>query len=963
MEIGTILHGFLLENIQQVPDLHATAYRFAHEKSGARLLWLSNDDIEKAFSIGFKTIPQDNTGVFHILEHSVLCGSEKYPVKEPFVDLLKTSMQTFLNAMTFPDKTMYPVASPNEKDFLNLIGVYMDAVLHPRIYQKKEIFMQEGWHLELPEDGAPAFNGVVYNEMKGVYSNADSLLDEYLNRAMFPDTTYSSNSGGWPAEIPTLTYEHFLAEHKKYYHPENSYIFLYGEMDIDRILGFLDDEYLSRYDREGNQFEIESQKPLGFSKKNATYMVGAGEPLENNALVGSAFLAGEYNDREDNLALELILEALASTNDSPLKKAMLDRGFGQDFSAFLYNGIKQNYAVCVLRKADENRADEYEAALRETVEKIASEGIDREALTAALNAREFACRENDHYGPAGIGLAVEAMNGWLYGDDPVPYLSSLDVIAALRQKFVTDYPEQLLRRIFCESPHSAMVVLTPSATMAEEDSAAEKERAAAYAASLSEEEMAAVRADNEKLAVFQNSEDTPEAKATLPVLSLSDLSRDPTPEIPTLTDCRDGVIRLFHPLPTSGILYTSLYFDISSLPFEDMSALSLVCRMLGDLPTEHYSAIGLDTAIKTDLGMLDFETSVVRDRRNGAVRRFVVARASALAANTAKILPLVRECALHTLFDPQEVLKLLRQEVIYGEQYIVGAGHMFAVNRASAAASEEGKYNDAFDGYGYLTFIRGALADFGDGAAFSDRLAKLCAHVFGDCLKAVSCSSEEKDYPAFLAEPLGFVRNTGDAHTAMIYPAYAKSQAVRIPAAVAFDAACMDFAAAGAVYSGKMGVLSRILSLDYLWNAVRVRGGAYGVGMAASEGGGLFTFYSYRDPSVGKTYDAYRASAEYLRGFSADEKTMAGYIIGYVSSSDRPLRPKTQSRIADLRYFAHITREERVTRRAEALSVTSDDIRGYADVLAASAEHMTVCTVASSEKIDADIDRFETVTE
>lgn len=557
MELGTILHGFRLENIQPVPDLHAQAYRFIHEKSGARLLWLENDDIEKTFSIGFKTIPQDNTGVFHILEHSVLCGSEKYPVKEPFVDLLKTSMQTFLNAMTFPDKTVYPVASPNEKDFLNLIGVYMDAVLHPRIYQKKEIFMQEGWHLEFAEDGTPSFNGVVYNEMKGVYSNADSLLDEYINRAMFPDTTYSANSGGWPAEIPTLTYEHFLSEHKKYYHPENSYIFLYGQMDIDRILGFIDDEYLSHYDREGNQFEIESQKPLGFSRTNATYMVGAGEPLENNALIGSAFLAGEYNDCEDNLALDLILETLASTNDSPLKKAMLDRGFGQEFSAGLYNGIKQNFAVCVLRKADENRADEYEAALREAVEKIASDGIDREVLTAALNAREFACRENDHYGPAGIGLALDAMSGWLYGDDPVPYLSALNVIASLRQKFATDYPEKLLHRIFCESPHSAMVVLTPSATMAEEDSRAERERAAAYAASLSEEEMAAVKADNEKLAIFQSSEDTPEAKATLPVLSLSDLSREPTPEIPTLTDCRDGVTRLFHPLPTNGILYTT----------------------------------------------------------------------------------------------------------------------------------------------------------------------------------------------------------------------------------------------------------------------------------------------------------------------------------------------------------------------------------------------------------------------
>lgn len=962
METGTRLHGFLLESVQDVPDLKAKACRFTHEKSGAQLLYVENDDIEKTFSIAFKTIPHDKTGTFHILEHSVLCGSEKYPVREPFVDLMKTSMQTFLNAMTFPDKTMYPIASPNEKDFMNLMSVYMDAVFRPRIYQKKEIFMQEGWHLELPEDGEPAFNGVVYNEMKGAYSSADSLLEEYLTRAMFPDNAYSANSGGWPADIPTLTYEQFLDEHRKYYHPENSYIFLYGQMDLEEKLAFLDDEYLSKYDRQGNSFVIDEQKPLGYTKKTETYMVGAGEALENNAIIGCAFMAGDYSRREENLALELILETLSSTNESPLKKAILAGGFGQEFSASLYNGIQQNVVYCCLRKADEARADDFLAALRETVGHLADEGIDRSALGAALNAREFACRENDHYGPAGIGLAVEVMSGWLYGADPVPYLTSLDIIASLREKFKTDYPEQLLRRVILESEHSAMVVLTPSATMAEELSRDEKERAAAYAASLSEEELAAVRADNEALRVFQSSEDTPEAKATLPVLSLSDLSPEPTPDIPTLTDRRDGVTRLFHPMSTNGILYASLYFDIAALPYEDMSALSLLCRMLTNLPTENYTTIGLDTAIKADLGMLTFEPTVVRDHKNGAVRRMLVARVSALAANTEKMLPMLRECALCTVYDPQEVMKLLQQEVIYGEQYLVGAGHQYALYRARAAASEEGKYNDAFDGYGYLEFVRGALRDFGDGAALCARLQALAQRVFGTCLSTVSVSCDKENYPAFLAQPLNFTAISATAAAPALYPAFSKRQAIRIPASVAFDGACMNFAAAGAAYSGKMGVMARIVSLDYLWNAVRVRGGAYGVGMMADDNG-LFSFYSYRDPSVRKTLDAYLDTAAYLRGFEADETAMTGYVIGHVSASDRPLRPKMLSRVADTRYFAHITHEDRARLRAEALAVTAEDVRAFADVFAAAAEHMTVCTVASAEKIDADAELFDAITE
>lgn len=951
MHIGDTLHGFTLTRIEQVPDLESRVYLYEHKKSGASLMYLENEDVEKAFSIGFKTIPDTDTGIFHILEHSVLNGSEKYPVKEPFVDLLKSSMATFLNAMTFPDKTMYPIASTNEKDFLNLMSVYMDAVLRPRIYSKPEIFWQEGWHLELPEDGEPYFNGVVYNEMKGAYSSADTVMLKMLGRVMFPSNTYGRSSGGDPEFIPTLTYEAFLDGHRKYYHPENSFIFLYGKMDLAEKLAFLDTEYLSKYDRLYNEFDIPMQKPLGFNRLDANYMIDPSESEERNAMCGLALSASDFSDRETNLALDLIVRTLTSSNEAPLKKKILEAGLGSDLDTFLYDGILQSYLILLLRKTDAAEADRFLAVLREAIEEICREGIDREALAAALNFTEFTMREGDTGRlPKGLELGINVMDGWLYGADPIPYLSRLDVVDSVRAKLDTDYPEQLLRRVFLDNGHSALVVLHPSKTLAAENAAAEAARAKAYADSLTEAEKEEIREQNRRLKVFQTETDTPEASATLPRLSRTDLGTACMPDIPTEVTEKDGMTYLYHPLSTGGIVYAHYYFDVSDFTLEELSAASLLTGMMGELSTEAHSPFALQTAVKSCLGDLSVTLEQKDDPVSDFRRVYVHATASALDANADRIVPLLREVLFGTKLDASEVTTLLRQQAIMGEQHLVAAGNRYAMMRAAAALSDVGKADDAIDGYGYYTFVKSALADLGDGSALCAKLEELSVRLFASpCAVSVSGRREIADK---LLKPLA--ENANNSLQKPNKPHYDvqfdATCAIKIPGAVAYDALCADLTAKGYAYDGKAYLLGRILTYDYLWNRVRVQGGAYGCS-ASVDPYGTFVCSSYRDPNVDRTLDVFLDTVSYLKAFAPEEVEMDGYIVGVIASFDRPIRPKAAAALADTRYFCGITEQRRQAIRSDVLKAQAEDIRALVPSFEDLSSVSRICVVGAAEKV------------
>lgn len=951
MKIGQTYHGFLLQRTEALPSMESKAYLFSHTQSGARLMYLENKDVEKTFSIAFKTIPQDSTGVFHILEHSVLCGSDRYPVKEPFVNLLKTSMQTFLNAMTFPDKTMYPLSSTNEKDFVNLMGVYMDAVFHPRIYSKKEIFLQEGWHLETDSEGKPSFNGVVYNEMKGAYSSVDRQLSRALLSAFYPDTCYGFSSGGDPAAIPTLTYEQFLATHKKYYHPENSYIFLYGEMDLLDKLAFLGREYLSKYKVQGNEFPIDMQKPLGFKRVDGTYMIDSAESEEDNATVGLCFSCATFAQREDNLAIGLILNTIAGSNDAPLKKRILESGLGKEFEAEVNDGTLQSEVYVELHKTNACDADRFYTLFKDAVGDICESGIDRKALTATLNSTEFFLRENDNGMPRGLSYAISVMDGWLYGADPVDYLSPLDVLASLRLKFETDYPERLLRRVLLESEHSVMAVLHPSKTKATELVQEEKERAAAYAGALSDAQMAACESELQALARFQQEEDTAEALATLPQLSLADLSPHPVPADKTEKVIRNGVTYLHHDIPTAGIVYANYYYDISALPLEAYSKAALLASLLGDLPTEAYSAFDLQTNLKSRLGQFHADTHVFTDTSTKESRIFFSVIASSLTHQLPSLQSLTEEILQHTKFTPADVRTILSQEAIAQQQALVAWGNRYAALRAASAVSVEGRLKDLTDGYGYCEFINRASASFGDGDLLCEQLRDLLREITA-CPLTVSVSADAETFEKFLKNDNNFANNCSQNSQKTEIPlSKTAKQAIRISGSVAYDAKCADLSAAGLAGNGKAKLLSQILSLDYLWNRVRVRGGAYGCSASVNDCG-VVTFSSFRDPNVAKTYDVFNTTADYLRTFNADETTMAGYIIGVIAALDKPGMPKARSRVADARYFAAMTEERRLKIRRDILCATSDDIRALAVAFEGVAEAGALCTVGCAEKVE-----------
>lgn len=960
MQIGKTYHGFLLERIEPVADLESMAYLFLHEKSGAKLMYLENKDVEKAFSIAFKTIPEDSTGVFHILEHSVLCGSDKYPVKEPFVNLLKTSMQTFLNAMTFPDKTMYPLSSTNEKDFVNLMGVYMDAVLCPRIYTKKEIFLQEGWHLEKDADGNPFFNGVVYNEMKGAYSSVDRQLFKTLGEAMYPDTTYGFSSGGDPSFIPSLTYEQFLAFHKKYYHPENSFIFLYGEMDLCEKLAFLDKEYLSKYTVQGNQFEIEMQKPLGFKRVDATCMIDEAESEENNATIGLSYLCGTFADREDNMALSLILDTIADSNDAPLKKMVLESGLGQEFEMGVNDGTLQAELCAVLRKTNACDADRFLAFFKDAIAQICEQGIDREALIATLNSTEFYLRENDNGMPRGLNYAISVMDGWLYGADPVEYLSNLNVLASIREKFATDYPEKLLARVILESEHSVMAVLHPSKTKAAELAKEAADKAKAYAASLTEAQKAQAEAEAESLARFQQEEDTPELLATLPQLSLSDLSPTPVPADKTEKTVKNGVTYLHHDINAGGIVYVNYHFDVSSLPLADFPKLTFLSSLLGDLPTERMSAFELQTALKSKLGQFHATTHIYPNLQTNENSVHFVVSASALTSQLTVLQGLTKEIITTAKFPVSDVQTILSQEAIALQQALVSRGNKFASIRASAAVSEEGRLSDLTEGYGYIQYVNEANSTFGDGGKFCKELADLLGCVLA-CPLTVSVCSDKETYAKFLESTDNFanncLQNCEKTHVPLLKTT---KQAIRISGSVAYDAKCADLSETALYRNGRAKLLSRILSLDYLWNRVRVRGGAYGCSVSISDNG-IASFSSYRDPNVQKTFDVFHATAEYLRAFTAGETEMAGYIIGVIASFDRPALPKARCRMADMRYFGDVTEEIRQKTRTDVLTATAEDIRSFASAFDGLAEKGAICAVACAEKVEQNKEMFDEI--
>lgn len=962
---GTTCHGFAVERCETVPELDSDAYVLRHTTSGARLLYLACDDENKAFAIGFKTPPADSTGVFHILEHSVLCGSAKFPVKEPFVDLIKSSMQTFLNAMTYPDKTIYPVATTNEQDLYNLMDVYLDAVFNPAIYTKPTIFEQEGWHyeLDLPEsaegegsaaslrEGTLRYNGVVFNEMKGALSDPMSVLDDAVNAALYPDTAYAHESGGDPRAIPTLTYEQFLDTHARHYNPSNSYITLYGDLDVDRALAFLDERYLSQPSAASRRMDaavaagedpstlapnpLDVQEPVTCEYKRVEMAT-----TPENALVGLGLVLGSALDRKRTIAADILFEALLGSNEAPVKKAILAAGLGGNVVSYTAAESLQPYELIMLQNAQPGVARELRRVFQDACRDLCEHGVPRERLEAIISSNEYDLRQRDYGIADGVAIACDALSTWLYDDDAATLaLKYGPVYEELRGELNGTYFEDLLRELVLENDHMALVELVPVDT-AEGSEGAEVAELAAKRDAMTDAELADVVERTAVLRAAQEAEDTPEAKATLPRLHVSDIG-EARSEPPLVVDTTAPIPCLRHGIPTNRLAYAMQYFDLSCVAFEDLPYVTLLCRLLKQLPTREHSAEELDNLLAGKLGFLSFTTEVMTQPDVDGVRPYLLVSAGALSEKIDALASLPREVWSSTLLldaDADRVRDVLTQIRIGLEQGFINNGHSAALGRAMSYSSPSAVVREQLSGVDFYLFLRDLLEHFDERLdGLRAKLAELADHIFvaDGCMASFTGSDEDFDAYWDAAGDLGLDAGDGaDAgRNALVVPEPRdRHEAFVIPSDICFAARACDPRRLGIDVTGAWAVAANALSYDYLWNEIRVKGGAYGCGFRAV-GERQTAFYTYRDPTVDPSIERMERAGAWLGSFEPDEAAFEGFIVSCVSGMDAPVKPYALTKRRNTTYLAGLDPHAREERRAQMLAATPAELRSLgADV-------------------------------
>lgn len=973
---GATCHGFAVERCETVPELDSDAYVLRHAASGAHLLYLACDDENKAFAIGFKTPPADSTGVFHILEHSVLCGSAKFPVKEPFVDLIKSSMQTFLNAMTYPDKTIYPVATTNEQDLYNLMDVYLDAVFNPAIYTKPTIFEQEGWHyeLDLPEgaegedDGGSAslregtlrYNGVVFNEMKGALSDPMSVLDDAVNAALYPDTAYAHESGGDPRAIPALTYEQFLDTHARHYNPSNSYITLYGDLDVDRALAFLDERYLSQPSAASRRMDaavavgedpstlapnpLDVQEPVTCEYKRVEMAT-----TPENALVGLGLVLGSALDRKRTIAADILFEALLGSNEAPVKKAILAAGLGGNVVSYTAAECLQPYELIMLQNAQPGVARELRRVFQDACRDLCEHGVPRERLEAIISSNEYDLRQRDYGIADGVAIACDALSTWLYDDDAATLaLKYGPVYEELRGELDGSYFEDLLRKLVLQNDHMALVELVP-ADAAEGAEGAEAAELTAKRDAMTDAELADVVERTAVLRAAQEAEDTPEDKATLPRLRVSDIG-EARPEPPLVVDTTAPIPCLRHGIPTNRLTYAMQYFDLSCVAFEDLPYVTLLCRLLKQLPTREHSAEELDNLLAGKLGFLSFTTEVMTQPDVDGVRPYLLVSAGALSEKIDALASMPREVWSSTLLldaDADRVRDVLTQIRIGLEQGFINNGHSAALGRAMSYSSPSAVVREQLSGVDFYLFLRDLLEHFDERLDdLRAKLAELAGRIFvaDGCMSSFTGSDEDFDAYWDAAGDLGLGAGDGaDAgRDALVVPTPCdRHEAFVIPSDICFAASAYDPRRLDIDVTGAWAVAANALSYDYLWNEIRVKGGAYGCGFRAA-GERQTAFYTYRDPAIDPSIERVARAGEWLGSFEPDEAAFEGFIVSCVSGMDAPVKPYALTKRRNTTYLAGLDPHAREERRAQMLAATPGELRSLgADVTRIAAESPT----------------------
>jgi Zn-dependent M16 (insulinase) family peptidase len=951
---------------EELTDIHSNGYLLRHKKSGAHIALVENDDENKVFYIGFRTPVNDSTGVPHIIEHTVLCGSDKYPLKDPFVELVKGSLNTFLNAMTYPDKTVFPVASTNDKDFENLMDVYMDAVFHPNIYKHEEIFKQEGWHYEMEsEDSDLTLNGVVYNEMKGAFSSPDDVLQREIFNSLFPDTTYHYESGGDPKVIPTLTYEAFLDFHKRYYHPCNSYIYLYGDMDMEERLEYLDQEYLSKYDYFELDSEIQVQKafekPLEITKE---YSISSGEDTNGQTYLSMNFVVGSVLDQKLYQAFDALDYALINSPGAPVRQALLDAGIGKDITGGYDSGTLQPIFSIVAKGAEESQKDDFIRIIMETLKKM-REGLNHDALRAAINSSEFRYREADFGSyPKGLIYGLNMLDSWLYDrQQPFMHMHAIEVLSELMKQVDSGYFEELVQKYFLENQHVSILVVKPQPGLTSKEDEALKKRLEEYKQTLSEAEIQKIVADTKALREYQQKPETQEDLEKIPLLKRSDLRK----EVRSLHihEEKAGDIKvLHHAIETNGIHYLDLVFKISNVTREDIPRLGFLSDIIGLIDTENYGYHDFANEVNIHTGGMNAQLKIY-PQRDGDITLTWEARTKFIFENLEKATGLLEEMLFRSDFsDKKRIHDLLKQNISRLELKFQTAGHTAAALRAASYYSPAAALADESSGIAYYQYLKDFENDFDHKVeVFTNRIQVLLKSILRKenlMVDVTGNATALKQVQNYVPSFLGNLYETPVEPCDLVVNCTKKNEGFQNAAQIQYVARSGDFKKVGYEYSGVMKVLKVILGYDYFWQKVRVEGGAYGC-MSNFVREGRISFVSYRDPNLENTYEVFEKTPEYLRDFHVDERTMTKYIIGTISNMDTPLTPYQKGVRGLTAYMTDISMDMLQKERDQVINVTAEDIRALADVVADTMAQGYLCVIGNEDKIQEQKEMFQEV--
>lgn len=942
-----------------IEDLNSEGCLLKHKKTGARVALLLNDDENKVFYIGFRTPPTDSTGVAHILEHSVLCGSEHFPVKDPFIELAKGSLNTFLNAMTYPDKTVYPVASCNDKDFKNLVHVYLDAVFYPNIYREEKIFRQEGWHYELesPEEELK-INGVVYNEMKGAFSSPDDVVEREIMNSLYPDITYGLESGGDPDVIPELTYEDFLSFHKKFYHPSNSYIYLYGNLDALEYLEYLDKEYLGSFDSLQVDSEVGKQEafkaPQNIRKQ---YSVMEEETAEGNYYLTYNVSMGSSLDRELYAAMDILDYVLCSAPGAAVKQALIDKGIGKDVYTTLENGIGQPYFSIIAKNADEDQLKEFVETIEETLKEQVRKGLNKKALLAAINYFEFKYREAD-YGsyPRGLILGLQALDRWLYDETkPFLHIEANETYGKLKASIDQGYFEGLIKTYLLENHHKTVLVVEPVPGLTTRKDQALAEKLKAYKASLTGEQIEQIVDQTHGLLAYQEEEDSPEALATIPLLKREDMKKEVAPYVNEVKKAGKTTL-LYHNVFTNGIGYLNLVFDLKKVPERLLPYVGILKSALTMVSTKNFGYGELFNEINIHTGGIQTVVNTYTNAENmKEYKATLEIRAKVLYEKRDKALELMKEILLTSDFeDTKRLYEIICEAKSRMQASMTGAGHSTALIRTLAYFSPTAVFSEKISGIPQYRLLEELEKNFDEKKQqLTADLKELLRYIFRpenllvdytaapEGLKGLS-EEIEKFVPDLITSEL---REEG-----FTLKAEKKNEGFMTAGQVQYVCRAGNFADKGLPYTGALKVLKVMMGYDYLWNQVRVKGGAYGCMCGFYKNGDGY-FVSYRDPNLQKTIEVYENAAQYIKNAKLDERMLTQFIIGAISELDTPMTPAAKGLYSMGGYLTGLSMERVQKEREELLATTRETLCGLYKYVQAFMDGEYLCVIGNGEKI------------